>query len=42
MKTAILITYDKKDSISEATALCEAANYKITKDSISYQPIKRE
>ena len=31
MKSAILITYDKKDSLNEAVALCEAANYKISK-----------
>ncbi len=29
LKTAILITYDKQDSIDEATALCDAAGYKI-------------
>ena len=29
MKTAILISYDKEDSINEATALCEAAGYQI-------------
>jgi len=30
MKSAILITYDKKDAIDEATALCDSAGYRIT------------
>jgi GTPase len=30
MKSAILITYDKDDSIHEAIALCDAAFYKVT------------
>ena len=29
MKSAILITYDKEDAINEASALCDAAGYKI-------------
>ena len=29
MKTAILITYDKDDSLNEAKALCDAAGYRI-------------
>jgi len=29
MKTAILITYDKEDAVSEATALCDSAGYKV-------------
>jgi GTPase len=31
MKSAILITYDEEDSVNEALALSDAANYKITK-----------
>jgi len=30
MKSAILITYDKKDAVDEATALCDSAGYRIT------------
>jgi GTP-binding protein HflX len=30
MKSAILITYDDEDSVNEALALCDAANYKIS------------
>ena len=30
MKTAILITYDKEDAVSEATALCDSAGYKVS------------
>ena len=30
MKSAILITYDKDDSVNEALALCDSADYKIT------------
>jgi len=30
MKSAILITYDKDDSINEALALCDSANYKVS------------
>ena len=30
MKSALLITYDKDDSISEALSLCDAAFYKVT------------
>ena len=30
MKTALLVTYDDEDSINEALALCDAANYKIS------------
>ena len=31
MKSAILITYDNEDSVNEALALCDAANYKISR-----------
>jgi len=30
LKSAILITYDKDDAINEATALCDAAGYKVS------------
>lgn len=30
MKSAILITYDEKDAIKEATGLCDAAGYEVT------------
>jgi GTP-binding protein HflX len=30
MKSAILVTYDDEDSVNEALALCDAANYKIS------------
>ncbi len=30
MKSAFLITYDDKDSINEALALADAANYRIS------------
>ena len=30
MRTAILITYDNDDSVKEALALCESANYKVS------------
>ena len=30
MKPALLITYDNEDSVNEALALCDAANYKIS------------
>jgi|SRR3989344_697472 len=31
MKTAILITYDINDSVNEALALCDTANYRVSK-----------
>ena len=31
MKSAILITYDDEDSVNEALALCDSANYKISR-----------
>ena len=40
MKSALLITYDKDDSINEAVALCDAANY-IVRDIIKQDFLQR-